>query len=422
MTLTPYTWDDGVPATIQQHSIAKHEVLREYLVAYLQTLVTTPAQDALSVTLIDGFAGGGVYKHQDTKELFLGSPFIFLEASREAEALIAIGRQKPLRWNLDYFFVEKDKNAHRHLKYALEERGYGFRIDKDIHLINGSFDKHANNLIQFVKKKSPIKGRSIFLLDQYGYSHVPASQIRNIFHTLPTAEVILTFAVDAFINFAADNEATRRILKRIDLPDVLKGRTLEDIKRVEKDFRLYIQSCFYKELVEQCGAKFFTVFFIRTTGHGDYWLVHLSQHPKARDVMTTVHWSKNNHFIHYGDAGLDMFHTLGYRASADSHFTGQNELGFCFDENASNASVDALVNQLSPLIHAQPEGITFGELFATHCNSSPADAQKYRLALEKLIDYKEVTAISKDGARRLRATTITGSDLLKVSNQSVFSF
>ncbi|UKE68690.1 three-Cys-motif partner protein TcmP [Xanthomonas cerealis pv. cerealis] len=422
MTLAPYTWDDGVPATIQQHSIAKHEVLREYLVTYLQTLVTRPAQDALSVTLIDGFAGGGVYQHQDTKELVLGSPFIFLEAAREAEALIAIGRQKPLRWNLDYFFVEKNKKAHRHLKYALEERGYGSRIDKDIHLINDSFDKHASNLIQFVKQKSPIKGRSIFLLDQYGYAHVPASQIRGIFHTLPTAEVILTFAVDAFINFASDTEATRRILKRIDLPDVLKGRTLEDIKRVEKDFRLYIQSCFYKELVEQCGAKFFTVFFIRTTGHGDYWLVHLSQHPKARDVMTTVHWSKNNHFIHYGDAGLDMFRTLGYSTSADSRFTGQNELGFCFDANAGKASIDALVNQLSPLIHARPDGITFGELFTAHCNSSPADGQKYRLALERLIAHKEVTATSKDGARRFRASTITGGDLLKVSNQTVFSF
>ena len=136
--------------------------------------------------------------------------------------------------------------------------------------------------------------------------------IRDRFNTLPTAEVILTFAVDAFINFASDSHATKQILDRIDLPDVLKGRTLEEIKRVEKDFRLYIQSCFYKALVEKCGAKFFTVFFIRTTGHGDYWLVHLSQHPKARDVMTTVHWNKNNHFIHYGDAGLDMFRTLGY--------------------------------------------------------------------------------------------------------------
>lgn len=422
MTLSPYTWDDGVPAKIQQHSIAKHEVLREYLVAYLQTLVTTPAQDALAVTLIDGFAGGGVYQHQDTKQLVLGSPFVFLEAAREAEALIAQGRKKPLRWNLDYFFVEKNKSARRHLRAALEERGYGARIDQDIHLVEGSFDDHASNLMQFVKRKSPIKGRSIFLLDQYGYSQVPVSQIRQIFNTLPTAEVILTFAVDAFINFASDSHATKQILDRIDLPDVLKGRTLEEIKRVEKDFRLYIQSCFYKALVEKCGAKFFTVFFIRTTGHGDYWLVHLSQHPKARDVMTTVHWNKNNHFIHYGDAGLDMFRTLGYSTRADSRFTGQNEFGFCFDRTAGEASIDALVHQLTPLIHAEPDGISFGELFAAHCNSSPADAHKYRVALERLIEHKEVTATSKDGARRFRASTIIGGDLIKISNQRFFSF
>jgi hypothetical protein len=66
------------------------------------------------------------------------------------------------------------------------------------------------------------------------------------------------------------------------MPDVLRGRSIEDIKSNERDFRLYIQSCLYRELVESCGAAYFTVFFIRTEGYGDYWLVHLSQHPTAR--------------------------------------------------------------------------------------------------------------------------------------------
>ncbi|SEM57916.1 three-Cys-motif partner protein [Pseudoxanthomonas sp. GM95] len=422
MTLSPYRWDDGRPAIIQQHSIAKHDVLREYLVAYLQTLIVTPAQEALNVTLVDGFAGGGVYVHQDTKELVLGSPFIFLEAAQEAAALVAIGRKKPLAWNLDYYFVEKNLNARQHLRVSLGERGYGERIGRDIHLIEGSFEANSEQLMKAVQAKSPRKGRSIFLLDQYGYSQVPVSQIRAIFQKLPTAEVILTFAVDAFINFASDSAATQRVLGKIDLPDVLRGRTFEEIKREEKDFRLYIQSCFYKALVEQCGAKFFTVFFIRTTGHGDYWLVHLSQHPKARDVMTEVHWNKNNHFIHYGGAGLDMFRTLGYTARDDASFTGQSALGFCFDEVAGEASVTALANQLSPLIHARPEGVTFAEIFATHCNSSPADSQKYRQALERLIGHKEVVATSASGARRYRASTISGADVLSVSQQKYFLF
>jgi len=422
MSLSPYRWDEGKPATIQQHSIAKHEVLREYLIAYLQTLVVSPAQDVLTVTLVDGFAGGGIYIHEDTRELILGSPFVFLEAAQEARALIALGRNKPLHWNLDYFFVEKNRNAHKLLSATLTARGYGDRIGKDIHLIHGAFENNAEAIMGFVQQKSPRKGRSIFLLDQYGYAQVPTSQIRSIFQRLPTAEVILTFAVDAFINFASDSPATRRQLERLDLPDLLKGRTFEDIKRHEKDVRLYIQSCLYQGLVERCGAKFFTVFFIRTSGHGDYWLVHLSQHPRARDVMTTVHWNKNNHFIHYGGAGLDMFRALGYNTRDDRSFTGQTELGFCFDEAASAASVSALVNQVSPLVHARPEGISFGELFANHCNSSPADSAKYRLALEQLVSHKEIVVTSPTGARRLRASTIGDRDVLKSTQQRFFSF
>lgn len=40
--------------------------------------------------------------------------------------------------------------------------------------------------------------------------------------------------------------------------------------------------------------------------------------------MTTVHWQKYNHFIHYGGAGPDMFRTLGYAARDDRSFTGKN--------------------------------------------------------------------------------------------------
>lgn len=143
MAISQYRWDEGKPATIQQHSIAKHEVLREYLVAYLQTLVVSPAQDVLTVTLVDGFAGGGIYIHEDTRELVLGSPFVFLEAAKEAQALIALGRNKPLHWNLDYFFVEKSRNAHKLLTATLDERGYGDRIGKDIHLIRGAFENNV---------------------------------------------------------------------------------------------------------------------------------------------------------------------------------------------------------------------------------------------------------------------------------------
>lgn len=422
MTLSHYSWEDGSPPAIQQHSLAKHEVLREYLVEYLKTLAHNPARDSLSLTLVDGFAGGGLYQHEDTREIVLGSPFVFLEAVEEARFLVDQGRRKPLQWNLDYYFVEKNRRAQQHLRSALEERGYGGRFDQDIHLVGGTFEKHADELVLRVLENSPRSGRSIFLLDQYGYSDVPASRIRNIFQRLGAAEVILTFAVDAFINYATDSPKTRKLLEKMDLPDLLKGRSIGSIKSKEKDFRLFIQSAFYEALVERCGAKFFTVFFIRTTGHGDYWLVHLSQHPRARDVMTTVHWNKNNHFIHYGGAGLNMFKALGYDPAADSKVTGQSELGFCFDSDAAAASVRALSHQLSPIIHAKPEGLTFEELFTSTCNLTPANGERYREALAHLIELKEVTAISPNGAKRVSAKTIGARDRISMARQINFTF
>jgi hypothetical protein len=151
-------------------------------------------------------------------------------------------------------------------------------------------------------------------------------------------------------------------------------------------------------------------------------MVHLSQHPRARDVMTGIHWTKNNNFIHYGGAGIDMFQVLGYSPERDASFTGQSSLGFCFDDPAAASSVAALMDQLPHIIYSNQDGISFGELFATTCNTSPADSSKYKEALVKLAQQKEIDIISIDGSRRHKASTITDKDQLVPSKQYNFGF
>lgn len=418
MAHAPYQWKDkGDAAPIEQHSIAKHEVLSTYLREYLQTLVTSPYQEELRVTLVDGFAGGGAYQDPATHTRVLGSPFVFLRTAKEAEALINLGRQKPIRMAVDYIFVEKDDAVFDLLSRSLKEEGFGPRVGQDIQLLNSAFEREAQLIQDFVAKKSPRVGRSLFLLDQYGYKDVPLTLIRQILSRLPGSEVILTFNVDSFINFASDSDATRRSLEQIGIPDVLRGRTIEDIKSTERDFRLYIQSCMYQAIVNATGAEYYTVFFIRTNGHGDYWLMHLSQHHRARDVMTRVHWAQNNQFVHYGGAGLDMFQALGYHAKYDSAHRGQSVLEFGFDDVATRHSVEALSEQLPRYIFARDEGIGFGELFSRTCNGSPADSERYKQALQTLMDVKDVEVVSINGARRLKASTIRDSDVLLPSRQ-----
>jgi hypothetical protein len=138
--------------------------------------------------------------------------------------------------------------------------------------------------------------------------------------------------------------------------------------------------------------------------------------------MTRVHWSKNNHFIHYGEAGIDMFRVLGYSPAHDSALSRQGVFGFCFDNPAANASISALMEQLPHLIFARPEGMSFGELFTATCNSSPADSAKYKEAIARLAHQKDIEILAPDGSRRWSANTISDKDQLVPSRQASFLF
>jgi three-Cys-motif partner protein len=420
MPISQYSWKNG-PDVIQQHSIAKHHILESYLAAYFQTLVGGQPRDEFRLTLVDGFAGGGLYTHADTGELIKGSPLILLQAEREAEFLINQGRTKPVRLDVSHFFIEAARDAYLHLDRTLRSEGYGARIGESIHLRHAKFEDEANGIIDYIKKKSPRNGRSIFVLDQFGYSAVPTSLINKILHTLPGAEIILTFAVDSFLNYANEKNFTHG-LKQIELPNVLAGRSLREIKASERDWRLYIQASLYKELVGHCGAKHYTPFFVRNKkGHGDYWLIHLSQHHRARDVMTRVHWRNQNYFIHYGGAGLNMFDMLGYDPDHDSAHQRQGVLGFEFDAVAKNSSIAALMDQVPRVIYAHEEGVNYDVLFATTCNESPASSEIYQEALIQLANHRVIEIVGADGEKRKPSRQLKATDqIMAPSQRSLF--
>jgi hypothetical protein len=133
--------------------------------------------------------------------------------------------------------------------------------------------------------------------------------------------------------------------------------------------------------------------------------------------MTQVHWQKNNHFIHYGKPGLDMFSMIGYIPERDTIYTGQSDM-FCFDDPAQNASIDALVHEIPHLVYARDEGISFGELFATTCNHSPASAEIYRKAIAQLVELKQVDVISTNGSYRRSPNAIHDKDQIIAHHQS----
>lgn len=104
---------------------------------------------------------------------------MFLESVQEAEALLNLKRQEPLQMKIDYFFVEANPTAYELLRASLRDRGFGERIGTDIKVFNNRFEDKAYEIKEFIRTKNPRSGRSLFLLDQYGYKDVPTSLVRE---------------------------------------------------------------------------------------------------------------------------------------------------------------------------------------------------------------------------------------------------
>lgn len=413
MRTKPYIWTPGdEPPVIQPHSIAKHEVLAAYLEKYVEVVAANPAIESLKLTLVDGFAGGGLYTRWDSGDIHLGSPFIMLKSMRAAEARLNSSRRKKFSLDVQYFFVEKNQAAADYLKSALKKEAAGNEMERRIHVLSGTFEENLDQLIGFVRSRDRAR-RCIFVLDQYGYSDVPMRLLSKITR-LPKAEVILTFATDWLIDYLSDSLESRQLRRRLGLDLRLDLRELKEDR--PKEWRRIIEFALHGEIQGKSGARFYTPFFIVSQrAHRAYWLVHLSGHARARDVMVGLHWQKQNYFAHYGRPGLRM---LGYDSSKDPQITGQFAFPeFSFDKTAQKRTTAALLEEIPQWLQYRREGIPFFELFADLTNETPASSEIMRSALGELAKRQEVEIIDPDTQKRRKSTRVRNKDLIRTPNQ-----
>jgi len=361
---------------------------------------------------VDGFSGGGEYRAGASDEIVVGSPLIALEAMEVAQIQAQSIRTKPFHLDVKYIFVEKDAQAASYLRQVIQSSKFGHLLGTHIDLIQGEFIEHSPRIEEYVKNRG---GRSIFILDQFGYRDVPLPLVERILLTLNRSEVILTFGVDSLIDYLSDNSQTQKRLERIGISLPTSG--LADLK-TEQNWRRTIQFALHEEIPKKTKADFYTPFFIRSTdAHRDLWLIHLSGHFRARDVMVGLHWQESTSFSHYGRAGLRM---LGYDPDNDSSWDDQLLLpGFHFDQDARDVSQRELVNQLPERIFQFKEGIVFNELFSQLTNECPVTAEIMKEVTEQLAKEKVISVQSKTGERR-RGGVKAGTDIVIPSNQKRF--
>ena len=388
-----FVWHPNAsPPVIEEHTQAKLRVLRSYLHAYYDRLGAIPARDEFKLDLVDGFAGGGTFS--DGGRIESGTPLIMLEESMAAEERLNQGRSKPLRFDCKFHFVDIEPDHTEHLRKVLTDRDYD--VDgEEITIHNGRFEDVADNIVADILNRQPHAGRSIFLLDQCGFSRVELNLVARILSRLPGAEVIWTFAADALLNHLSLTPAYVQAVAPIDLTEPQIHDLIE--LRNGDGGRALAQRVLRDHIRSRTGAAYDTPFYIRPKqSRRALWFIHLSRHPTARDVMIQCHWNNFNTFEHYGSGDFNM---LGW----DALNTRTLPL-FNFEELDAEQMREQLLNSMPEELYAlaSEEPITVDSMRHMLANKTAARFSDLDQIVIRLAQEREFDILNANGGTRSR--------------------
>lgn len=401
-----YHWRAGQSLPeLGRHSVAKHNIYERYLGRYIDTLTRHHSQTNLNLTIVDGFCGGGIYNLDGVEAD--GSPLRMLAVVDNAQTKLAEARAKGFTIKCDFIFIDQNPDHLAFLEELLRQRGHGNRIGKDIILKHATFENAASSVIDRIRKRGT-SHRSLFFVDQYGWSAVKLSTIKKIMMGLENPEVILTFMVDALINLMHENSSVRA-LAAIDLA---RGDVQEMIReRGKPGWKSLIQNTLYRHIQAHTGASFYSPFYIHPPeSHRDYWLLHLSKHHTAREEMGKVYWAEQNTMEHFGGPALNA---LGYDPLVDVR---QGEFTYVFDDDAKRRSENRLLEQIPRLLHSlgsDGRPVSRRDLFAGQANDTPIITSMLDGRLALLRDSGELTI---HGRRKNHTGIIVPTDRISASS------
>lgn len=416
-----YGWSlGGALPVIEDHSRAKHDVLRAYLINYLRILAQHPRSEGIRVTLVDGFAGGGRYRTESGDEVS-GSPLVLLEALQEARALVAVDRKQrgirtPYVIDAHVHLVEQSRSTCAFLRQVIADSPLARASDTQVTIHGGDFHQVLPGILKDIQGRQRRNGRSVFILDQYGWSQVNLDAVKEIFSVLPYAEVFLTWMIDNLINFLSEQmvDKLNPALQRTGLGQAVTAEQLLAIKTdmgLDGDltWRRAIQTLMTDQIRASSGAAFSTPFYIvpRNSRRG-YWLLHLARHWRANEEMKRIHW-ENNNLHHPGGPGFNMLGYLG------NH--GQLTFDNRFDEHARQATRDALRRDIPQRINQLNSPVRFGDLVQLTANETPARLDQLQDAVFALTRERQLIVTTQSGATRRGAHSIASDDLVELSTQ-----
>ncbi len=400
-----YTWSIDQCPPLDDHSEAKHTILSEYIKKYLHIVCQQRRMQQYNITLVDGFAGGGIY--QDNKP---GSPLVMIAAARQAAYEINKERSKRIEIKPNYFFVEKIRDSYFSLENVINKKNLA---GQDVNLINGDFNLHLKEIILHIKKRNPKGGGgSIFFLDQTGYSAVNIETLNLIRRELPKAEIIINISVSWLVDFINDSGQFRKTISNMGIADLVNFDEITSLKENIGENRYIIESRLSVALQKAANFPYFRPFFIEPhDNHRGYWLLHLAPHYRAHNAMSEVIWEQGNYMRHYGGDGARIF-DLSYKGGIIDH---PNIFGKTFNGTAREQHINGLTRDIPNIIWNCGER-RISDLIESTCNNTAASQDMYMKSILKLKNEGELIIRGKSGGEK-KTDIILTSDIIIPNKQ-----
>lgn len=321
MAPSTFDWSGNAPPVAYPHTETKQELLARYVQKYIEITAGAAASKPAEVfkfTIIDAFAGGGLFREEYTERRIEGTPLRILRAVEKAKQFVAQIQRPgsymgPLELDIATHFNDANPTAAAYLQEVLRKEGYD--VDgTNVRVTEGKFDAQLDDMIGMVKIQQPRAGKCIFVLDQTGYSQVRPEHIRKIFDELSGSEVILTMAASWMLSplsglstrLALDTKIGGWLLRRDVIDMMQRGESNEQTEAVK--LRQVMA-----ELVRETGATGYSCFTLRPHGGNYMWIMHLVRTKRAsfaRDTMLDIQWQVEQASLHIGGAPADY---LGYQ-------------------------------------------------------------------------------------------------------------
>ncbi len=150
---------------LDEHTRAKHEILRRYLNGWLPIMTTYNGK----IIFIDGFAGPGEYTSGE-----VGSPIIAIDTFLKHN-------YQPIRdKEVIFLFIEQDKARFEHLEQLLSNRfqKHLFSSKLTYEVLNGNFNATMNDLLTRIENQQGRLAPTFAFIDPFGFSHTPMLMVR----------------------------------------------------------------------------------------------------------------------------------------------------------------------------------------------------------------------------------------------------